>query len=90
VKPVLFEDHHAFQPKDFNSINKKFNAIASTDKIIIVTEKDAARLVTNSNYPDILKPQTFSIPIRVKILHDQEDLFIQKIKNYVVEDSRNC
>jgi tetraacyldisaccharide 4'-kinase len=90
VKPMLFEDHHAFQTKDFNSINKKFNAISSTDKIIIVTEKDAARLITNSNYPEILKPVTFSIPIRVEILHDQENLFIQKIKNYVVEDSRNC
>jgi len=89
VKSVLFEDHHAFQTKDFNSINKKFNAISSTDKIIIVTEKDAARLVTKSNYPEILKPLTFSIPIKVEILHDQEKQFIQKIKNYVIEDSRN-
>ena len=89
VKTLIFEDHHAFQSKDFSSINKKFNAISSADKIIIVTEKDAARLVTNSNYPEILKGQTFSIPIRVEILHDQEDLFIQKIKNYVIEDSRN-
>ena len=90
VKTLFFEDHHTFQSKDFNSINKKFNAFSSTDKIIIVTEKDAARLITNSNYPEILKPQTFTIPIRVEILHDQENLFIQKIKNYVVEDSRNC
>lgn len=90
VKPLFFEDHHAFQSKDFSSISKKFNAFSSTDKIIIVTEKDAARLITNSNFPEILKPQTFSIPIRVEILHDQENQFIQKIKNYVVEDSRNC
>jgi tetraacyldisaccharide 4'-kinase len=89
VKTLLFEDHHAFQSKDFSSITKKFNAISSDDKIIIVTEKDAARLVTNSNYPEILKGQTFSIPIRVEILHDQKELFIQKIKNYVIEDSRN-
>ena len=89
VKTLFFEDHHAFQSKDFTLITKQFNSISGTDKIIIITEKDAARLVSNSNFPEELKPKTFALPIRAKILHDQESLFIQKIKNYVVENSRN-
>jgi tetraacyldisaccharide 4'-kinase len=47
-------------------------------------------LVTHPNFPEALKSRTFALPIRVEILHDQETLFIQKIKNYVVENSRNC
>jgi len=90
VKTLYFEDHHAFQSKDFTQINKHFEALAASDKVLIVTEKDAARLVTHPNYPEALKSRTFALPIRVEILHDQETLFIQKIKNYVVENSRNC
>ena len=89
VNTLFFEDHHAFQIKDFNSINKQFDSISTADKIILVTEKDAARLVTNTNFPDALKSRTFALPIRVEILHNQETLFIQKIKNYVIENSRN-
>jgi len=89
VKTLFFEDHHDFQPKDFSVISKQFDMITSIDKIILVTEKDAARLVSNPNFPEALKSRTFAIPIRVEILHDQETLFIQKIKNYVVENSRN-
>ncbi|MDD4969544.1 MAG: tetraacyldisaccharide 4'-kinase [Paludibacter sp.] len=89
ISTLFFGDHHAFQSKDFIAINKQFEALTSAEKIIIVTEKDAARLVSNSGFPEALKAVTFAIPIRVKILHDQESLFIQKIKNYVVENSRN-
>ena len=89
VKTLFYDDHHAFQTKDFNLINKKFNAFQSNEKIIIMTEKDAVRLMTNPNYPETLKSRTYALPIRINILHDQETLFIQKIKSYVVENSRN-
>lgn len=89
VKTLFFEDHHAFQTKDFNLINKRLCGLSSINKIIVVTEKDAVRLMSNPNYPETLKSITFALPIRVHILHDQETLFIQKIKSYVVENSRN-
>ena len=89
IKTLFFEDHHAFQSKDFNLINKRLGGLSSIDKIIMVTEKDAVRLMSNPNYPETLKSITFALPIRVHILHDQETLFIQKIKSYVVENSRN-
>ena len=89
IKTLFFEDHHAFQSKDFNLINKRLGGLSSINKIILVTEKDAVRLMSNPNYPETLKSITFALPIRVHILHDQETLFIQKIKSYVVENSRN-
>jgi len=56
---------------------------------MLVTEKDAARLISNPNFPEVLKSRVFALPIRVQILHNQESLFIQKIKSYVAENSRN-
>ena len=90
IETQFFDDHHAFQPKDFNAINALFEGIDAAEKILLVTEKDAARLLSNPNFPEELKPRTFALPIRVTILQNQESLFIQKIKNYVVENSRNC
>ncbi len=90
VETLFFEDHHAFQSKDYSLIKSKFDELKSDDKIILMTEKDASRIVSDPNFPESLKSRTFAMPIRVEILNKQETLFIQKIKNYVVENSRNC
>lgn len=89
VKTLFFEDHHAFQIKDYSLINQMFDYIESEKKVLLVTEKDAARIILDPNFPEKLKSKTYAMPIRVKILHNQEELFIQKIKNYVVENTRN-
>jgi tetraacyldisaccharide 4'-kinase len=89
IETLFFEDHHAFQPKDFSQIKARLDATGGTNKILLVTEKDAARLQSNPDFPEGLKSKTYALPIRVEILHNQESLFIQKIKSYVVENSRN-
>jgi len=90
IRTQFFEDHYAFQAKDYNSINYQFEMLNSEEKLLVLTEKDAARVVSDINFPENLKSYTYALPIRVKILQNQEKLFIQKIKNYVVENSRNC
>jgi tetraacyldisaccharide 4'-kinase len=90
IDTVFFEDHHDFQKKDYALIMTQFDALKTDKKLLIVTEKDAARIIFDSNFPETLKSRTYALPIRVEILHKQETLFIQKIKNYVVENSRNC
>lgn len=89
VETLFFDDHHPFRKKDFNAISKRFEALTCTEKILLVTEKDAARLVSNPLFPEHLKQYTYALPIRVRILHNQEDQFIKKIRNYVRENSRN-
>jgi len=89
VSTLFFPDHHAFTVKDFVLMNQMLDELATSEKIIVVTEKDAARLITNPFFPETLKSRTFALPIRVKILHHQETLFTQIIKNYVTENSRN-
>jgi tetraacyldisaccharide 4'-kinase len=90
IDSLFFGDHHNFSPKDYAAIANEFDKLETESKIILTTEKDAARLVSDQNYPEKLKSRTFALPIRVEILNNQESLFIQKIKNYVVENTRNC
>lgn len=88
VKTLFFDDHHAFTPKNFKLISKLFDTLPTDEKILLVTEKDAARLVSNPNFPESLKDRIYALPIQVEILHNQETLFIEQIKKYVTEDSR--
>lgn len=89
VETLFYSDHHTFQPKDFNQIREQFIRLLAEEKILLVTEKDAARLLSNPDFPEALKPFTFALPIKVQILQNQESLFIKKINSYVVENSRN-
>jgi tetraacyldisaccharide 4'-kinase len=90
ITSLFFPDHHRFKQKDFNQIIKKLDAIDGADKILLVTEKDAARLISNPLFPEKLKAKTYALPIKVEILQNDEALFTQKIIDYVVENSRNC
>ena len=89
IQHLSFPDHHDFTEKDILNIYKKYNEPNIGNKIIVVTEKDAARLISNDYYPEELKPKTYALPIRVKILNNEEKLFTEKINNYVTKNSRN-
>lgn len=89
LQTLFFKDHHTFQQQDLRLIENKLNKMADQEKIMLVTEKDAARIVSMAYFPESLKSVIYTIPIRVKILHDQEQIFTDKIISYVAEDSRN-
>ena len=44
VLPVVFPDHHTFSKSDFKKLDVIFEKMTSPGKLILVTEKDAARL----------------------------------------------
>lgn len=89
IQCMNFNDHHDFTKKDIIMIEKKFNEMNYSEKLIFVTEKDAARLIRNKNIPDSLKYHIFVLPIRVKILNNKETSLIKKITDYVAENSGN-
>jgi tetraacyldisaccharide 4'-kinase len=77
VETMIFADHHAFTGADIAVMEKKFNAIANKNKIILTTEKDAARLP--EFYPEELKAVTFALPVEMQIINNQESEFINLI-----------
>ena len=89
VDSMFFPDHYTFEKKDYDTIVSRLSAMKMKKKLLLVTEKDAARMKSSPEFPDELKEITYALPIRVRILHNQEENFIQKIRNYVVENSRN-
>lgn len=89
IQPINYGDHHDFSKSDLLHIEKKFEAIENKNKIIITTEKDAARLLSNPDVPEVIKESLYCMPIKVAFLFDQEKNFNTKILDYVRKNKRN-
>ena len=88
IHPLAFADHHHFKEKDIQQINDTFGSLPSP-KCIITTEKDAVRLRTVEGLSDEVQQHLYVLPIRIKLLLDQEESFNKHIIDYVRKNSRN-
>lgn len=80
VTTLAYPDHHAFTAGDLQHIRQAWDAVQAPDRLLITTEKDAARLA------DAL-PDMEVLPIEVAFLKDQEKTFNLYIKNHVRKNS---
>ena len=89
LKPLTFPDHHAFSPRDIEKINNAFAAMPQESRVILTTEKDAARLRNVSGLSEEVKQRLLVLPVEVKFMLDGEEIFNDKIISYVRKNSRN-
>jgi len=89
ITPLTFADHHDFTENDLKTLKETFDNLSGEKKIIITTEKDAARLTQFTNLDETLQKNIFALPIEVKFLLSQEDAFNQNIIEYVRKNKRN-
>lgn len=85
---LAFEDHHLFNTKDEQRINNAFERLPSP-KIIVTTEKDSTRLLNLNGLTTEVRDAIFVLPIKVKFMLNQGELFNNKIISYVRKNSRN-
>ena len=88
LKFLPFGDHYSYKGKDLQKIRQVLEGFKNENKIIVTTEKDAARIKDNSMFEE-LKNLIYYVPINVVFLDGEEDNFKNKIINYVREDKRN-
>ncbi len=88
VDLLHFADHHAYTVTDIKAIQKRFESLGGGKKIIVTTEKDAARL-TNSPYLCHFKTAPlYVLPVGVRFL--EEEKFNEEILNYVRQNPHHC
>jgi len=83
-----YPDHHPFSKSNILEIERDFSELHD-DKIILTTEKDAARLKSNPYLTATIKENLYALPLEVKILNNEQDTFIKKIQDYVSKNSGN-
>ena len=88
ITPLTFRDHHYFRPKDISRINAAFEQLPEP-RMIITTEKDAARLYQVEGLSEEVRKNIYDLPIKIKFMLEQEENFNNKILSYVQKNSRN-
>ncbi|MDL2255190.1 tetraacyldisaccharide 4'-kinase [Parabacteroides sp. OttesenSCG-928-G06] len=78
-----FPDHHDFTKSDIKRLDALFSNMTSKEKLIIVTEKDAARLRNNIYLPDEWKKSLYTLPISVAFTGKRETLFDQILLKHI-------
>lgn len=89
VHPLTFNDHHHFNKEDMEEIGRRFDELPEGKRMIITTEKDAARLTEHPLLPETIKPYIYVIPIEVAFLQGQQESFNQNIMEYVRKNPRD-
>lgn len=69
VKVMRFADHHDFTEKDLRNMLETLDSMPRPNNIMVVTEKDAARLASVS-MPQKLRERTYVLPVKVRFLED--------------------
>lgn len=89
LEPMHYPDHHAYTEKDWDDISKVFHAMNCKDKMIVVTDKDAAKIVSYNNVPDKIRQHIYVISLKVDFLQGTKEKFDSKIIGYVEKNRRN-
>lgn len=89
IETLTFGDHHNFTKANIKLLKKRFDNIQAAKKIIITTEKDAARLIDLPWMDEDLKKNIYYLPIEVEFLQNQQETFNQTIIGYVRKNKRN-
>ncbi|MDR1091617.1 MAG: tetraacyldisaccharide 4'-kinase [Prevotella sp.] len=88
VQTIVYPDHYNFRAKDIKHITDEFRNITSENKLVLVTEKDATRLVLRNDIDDDIKKNLYYLPVEVAFI-DKEEEFNNKIYKHVRENKRN-
>ena len=88
LHPLTFSDHHAFSDKDISRLNNLFDSL-NEKRIIITTEKDAARLVNVDGLSNDVKSHIYALPISVAFMLDYKEQFDDFILSYVMKNSKD-
>ena len=83
VTSLIFPDHHAFDRHDIQKIQTAFKRLTSTSKLIIITEKDAARLRDLPSLPMEWFSHLYCLPITVGFCMDREKQFQELIVKHI-------
>lgn len=85
VDSLTFADHHAFTEDDVKHIINRFENLGGKQKIIVTTEKDAARLANSPYLCQFETAPLFALPVGVRF--HEEEKFNEEILNYVRQNS---
>lgn len=87
VKTFIFGDHYTFKMKDIHAVETALSSLPA-DTAVVVTEKDAVRLMNSRKISDDIKRRLYYVSIRVEFLENKECDFRRQLDQYVRENQK--
>ena len=84
---LQFADHHAYLDDDVKAVLKRFESLGDKKKIIVTTEKDAARLTNSPYLCQFERAPLYVLPVSVRF--HEEEKFNKEILSYVRKNSHD-
>ena len=88
LEVMTFADHHAYTKNDVASIMQRFESLPDEKKIILTTEKDAARLTNSPYLCQFESAPLYDLPVSVRF--HEEEKFNKEILDYVRKNKNHC
>ena len=87
LQTVFFRDHHTFKMKDIHAVEEALKHLPQ-ECMVVVTEKDAVRLMNSRKISDDFKRRLYYSAIRVEFLENRECDFHRQLDQYVRENQK--
>ncbi len=82
VGELIFPDHHAYRVSDLERLSAMLKELPG-DTTVVITEKDAVKLVNRNQIPPSLQKRLYYMPINVAFANGSEDRFMRRLELYV-------
>lgn len=82
VGELLFEDHHTYRMRDIERL-KEVLRDTPEETVVMVTEKDAVKLLNRKKIPVDLQRRLYYLPIRVSFIEGTQGGFLRQLEQYV-------
>lgn len=83
VHNLEYKDHHYFTFDDLEEIKQTFESLTSESKIIVTTEKDAARLMLLKEKINEFQLPFYAQSIGIEFLFNQQEQFNEQITEFI-------
>lgn len=85
IQEIEYADHHLFDSRDIEKIEKVYNNTPGQRKIVLTTEKDAMRLELHRDLLKSLQIPVFILPANVKFHFDDGEKFQDTVKQFLLD-----
>ncbi len=82
ITALKYPDHHKFTTHDIKEIEHDFKKLNASNRVIITTEKDAARLIS-MDIPESIKNEIYTIGIEIEFLFNKQKDFNAQIEKFL-------
>lgn len=82
ITALKYPDHHRFTSYDIQEIAEDYEELANGNRVIITTEKDAARLIS-MEIPESIKNDIYTIGIEIEFLFNGKQNFNAQIDKFL-------